>query len=70
MIVSQILPFSRTTWMARAIPMAIAPPQTLLAPDGRRLSKRDRDLNLDQLAARWSPLPACSDTKARKRRSE
>ena len=27
----------------------------LLAPDGRRLSKRDRDLNLDQLAARWSP---------------
>ena len=27
----------------------------LLAPDGRRLSKRDRDLNLDQLAARWNP---------------
>ena len=27
----------------------------LVAPDGRRLSKRDRDLNLDQLTARWSP---------------
>ena len=27
----------------------------LLAADGRRLSKRDRDLSLDQLAARWSP---------------
>lgn len=27
----------------------------LLAPDGRRLSKRDRDMNLDQLAAKWPP---------------
>ncbi len=48
----------RQIWLHRAL--GFAPPQyfhtpLLLAPDGRRLSKRERDLDLGALRARFSP---------------